>query len=164
MCPAYLIWVNSVIRMRYAQTGHHHADHLHPCKGYLRIEKDYLRLGKTIYGLKKDNLRLWSYFCRIVSFFLITWHTFNQSMNKNIWMPYVNEIIHFKPQIPGTFQTRLASRLSATIRCNISNLRLLWKIHTVLFPINAPPLINAPLTYFPIKLGKMPKFPYGVSL
>ena len=36
--------------------------------------------------------------------------------------------------------------------------------HTVLSLINAPPLINAPLTYFQIKLGKMPKFLYGVSL
>ena len=35
---------------------------------------------------------------------------------------------------------------------------------TVLSVINAPPLINAPLTYFQIKLGKMPKFLYGVSL
>ena len=35
---------------------------------------------------------------------------------------------------------------------------------TVLSLINAPPLINAPLTYFQIKLGKMPKFLYGVSL
>ena len=38
------------------------------------------------------------------------------------------------------------------------------KIVTVLSLINAPPLINAPLTYFQIKLGKMPKFLYGVSL
>ena len=37
------------------------------------------------------------------------------------------------------------------------------KIYTVL-SLNAPPLINAPLTYFQIKLGKMPKFLYGVSL
>ena len=34
---------------------------------------------------------------------------------------------------------------------------------TALSLINAPPLINAPLTYFQIKLGKMPKFLYGVS-
>ena len=35
---------------------------------------------------------------------------------------------------------------------------------TVLSLINAPPLINAPLTYFQIKLGKMPKFLYDASL
>ena len=44
-------------------------------KDYLRIEKDYLRL--------------WPGFFRIVSLFLITWCTFNQSLNKNIWMPYI---------------------------------------------------------------------------
>ena len=37
-------------------------------------------------------------------------------------------------------------------------------LRTVLSLINAPPLINAPLTYFQIKLGKMPKFLYDVSL
>ena len=59
-------------------------------------------LKKTIYGLKKtvtawkdylrvekDYLRLWPSFFRIVSLFLITWRTFNQSMDKNIWMPYI---------------------------------------------------------------------------
>ena len=46
-------------------------------KDYLWVEKDYLRLHW-----------LWSNCCRIVSLFLITCHTFNQSMNKNIWMTY----------------------------------------------------------------------------
>ena len=44
-------------------------------------------------------------------------------------------------------------------------IRQSWRcISTVLYLINAPPLINAPLTYFQIKLGKMPKFLYSVSL
>ena len=60
------------------------------------LEKTIYGLKKTIYGLKrlylrveKDYLRLWPGFFRIVSLFLITWRTFNQSMNKNIWMPYI---------------------------------------------------------------------------
>ena len=71
------------------------ANHLRAWKDYLRVEKDYLRLEKTIYGLKdylrleKDYLRLWPSFCRIVSLCLITWHTFNQSIDKNIWMLYI---------------------------------------------------------------------------
>ena len=52
MCPAYLIRAkqraNSVSRVQYAQMHHHHVDHLHTWKDYLLIEKDYLRLGKTI--------------------------------------------------------------------------------------------------------------------
>ena len=56
-------------------------------KDYLRVEKDYLRV-------EKDYLRLWSSFCRIVSLFLITWHTFNHSMDKNIWTPYIYIYIH----------------------------------------------------------------------
>ena len=72
----------------------------------------------------------------------------------------------------------LADIQSQTLRGNETNLHLLilpcltfryfpvWTcaICTVLSLINAPPLINAPLTYFQIKLGKIPKFLYGVSL
>ena len=46
------------------------------------------KLEKVIYGLKKTS-QLWNTFRRIVSLFLITWHTFNQSMNKNIWMLFI---------------------------------------------------------------------------
>ena len=70
-------------------------------KGAFTVRTIYA-LEKTIYGLKKtitawkdylwvekDYLRLWPGFFGIVSLFLITWRTFNQSMNKNIWMPYI---------------------------------------------------------------------------
>ena len=59
------------------------------------LEKTVYGLKKTIYGFKdylrleKDYLRLWFSFFRIVSLFVITWCTFNQSMDKNIWMPYI---------------------------------------------------------------------------
>ena len=54
--------VNSAYRARYAQMGHHRADHLRAWKDYLQIEKDYLRLEKNIYGSKKTSygLRLFS--------------------------------------------------------------------------------------------------------
>ena len=67
--------VYSASRLRYTQTRHHRVNHLRAWKDYLRVEKDYLRL--------------WPSFFRIVSLFLITWRTFNQSMDKNIWMPYI---------------------------------------------------------------------------
>ena len=51
-------------------------------KRLLMAWKDYLRV-------EKDYLRLWPSFFRIVSLFLITWRTFNQSMDTNIWMPYI---------------------------------------------------------------------------
>ena len=79
--------IHSASRTWYAQTHHHHADHL-------RAWKDYLWIEKTIYGLKRlftaqkktiHGLRLFLQ----NSLFLITWHTFNQSMNKNIWMLYI---------------------------------------------------------------------------
>ena len=63
------------------------------------LEKTIYGLKKTIYGLErlftaqKRLFTAWDYFCRIVSLFLITWRTFNQSMNKNIWMPYIKGII-----------------------------------------------------------------------
>ena len=38
--------------MRYTQTRHHRADHLHTWKDYLQIDKNYLRLEKTIYGFE----------------------------------------------------------------------------------------------------------------
>ena len=58
------------------------------------LEKTIYGLKKTIYSLKRlftgwKRLRLWPGFFRIVSLFLITWRTFNQSMNKNIWMLYI---------------------------------------------------------------------------
>ena len=76
--------------MRYMQMCHHRMDLLRTWKDYLWIwiEKDYLQVGKTILRLEKYYLRLWSNFRRIVSLFLITWHPFNQSMNKDIWMKY----------------------------------------------------------------------------
>ena len=79
MCPACLIRVKRCLKsashVRYTQTHHHRADHLLAQKDYLRIERDYLQL--------------WGNFCRIVSLFLITRLTLNQSMNKNTWMPYI---------------------------------------------------------------------------
>ena len=63
------------------------------------LEKTIYGMKKTIYGLKRlftDQKRLltaWGYFCRIVSLFSITWRTFNQSMNKNTWMPYIIDLI-----------------------------------------------------------------------
>ena len=61
------------------------------------LEKTIYGLKKTIYGLErlftaqKRLFTAWGYFCRIVSLFLITWRTFNQSMNKNIqW--YMNAV------------------------------------------------------------------------
>ena len=45
-------------------------------------------IAQIIYALE-DYLRLWPSFFRIVSLFLITRRTFNQSMDKNIWMPYI---------------------------------------------------------------------------
>ena len=72
---------------------------MHKCAIIARIiyalEKTIYRLKKTIYSLErlftaqKRLFTAWSYFCRIVNLFLITWHTFNQSMNKNIWMLYI---------------------------------------------------------------------------
>ena len=62
------------------------------------LEKTIYGLKKTIYGLErlftaqKRLFTAWDYFCRIVSLFLITWRTFNQSMNKNIWMPYIIKV------------------------------------------------------------------------
>ena len=88
MCAKWRVYSSSCVRC--TQTHHHRANHLRAWKDYLRVEKDYLRLEKTIYGpVEKDYLRLWPSFFRIVSLFLITGCTFNQSMNKNIWMPYV---------------------------------------------------------------------------
>ena len=57
-----------------------------------RLFTDWKRLftaQKRLFTAQKQLFMAWGYFCRIVSLFLITWHTFNQSMNKNIWMPYV---------------------------------------------------------------------------
>ena len=58
------------------------------------LEKTIYRLKKTIYGSKKRLFTTWGYFCRIVSLLLITWCTFNQSMNKNIWMLYIKHCMH----------------------------------------------------------------------
>ena len=80
--------VNSASHTRYAQMCHHRVDHLRAWKDSLRIEKNYLRLGKTIYGSKR-LFTAWGCFCRIVSLFLMTWGTLNLSMNKNIWMLYI---------------------------------------------------------------------------
>ena len=99
MCPACLIRaklrVNSASRVGYAQTRHHRADHLCALKETTILTKFpcYLRIEKTI-GLEglftaQKDFKAWGYFCRIVSLFLITWRTFNQYLNKNIWMPYI---------------------------------------------------------------------------
>ena len=77
----------------------HLARVMHKCTIITRI---FYVLKKTIYGLKKTShclkrlftaqkrlIMAWAYFYRIVSLFLITWCTFNQSMNKNVWMPCI---------------------------------------------------------------------------
>ena len=74
----------------YTQMRHHRANHLWAWKDYLRVEKDNLRHYLRV---EKDYFQLWPSFFRIVSFFLITWRTFNQSMDKNIWMPYIMSAI-----------------------------------------------------------------------
>ena len=67
-----------------SQTRHHRADHLRAWKDYLRIEERLFTAWKDYLWVEKDDLRLWSNFCKIVNLFLITWHTCNQSMNKNM--------------------------------------------------------------------------------
>ena len=75
------------------------------------LEKTIYGLKKTIYELerlftaqKKRLFRAWGYFFRTVSLSLITWHTLNPSMNKNIWMPYIIKsnisvkTVHLDPQ------------------------------------------------------------------
>ena len=81
---------------RYIQTRHYRANHLHAWKNYLRCWKRLFTGWKRLFTawkdylwVEKDYLWLWPSFFRIVSLFLITWCTFNQSIDKNIWMPYI---------------------------------------------------------------------------
>ena len=93
---------NGAFIVRRACVIHKHAS---PCESFTRLKrlfmawkrlftawKDYLPLEKDYLRLEKDYLWLWPSFFSIVTLFLITWRTFNQSMDKNIWMPY---IIHY---------------------------------------------------------------------
>ena len=73
---------------------------IHCCMDHLkRLFTDWKRVfmaWKDYLQLEKDYLQLWGNFCRVVSLFLITWHSFNQSMNKKIWMTYiVSTVIQF---------------------------------------------------------------------
>ena len=64
------------------------------------LEKAIYGLKKTVYGLErlftaqKRLFTAWGYSCRIASLFLITWRTFNQSMNNN-YMNAVYNTIYF---------------------------------------------------------------------
>ena len=98
-------------------------------------------LEKTIYGLKrlfmawkdylwleKDYLRLWSNFCRIVSLFLITWHTFNQSMNMNIWVTYIKVIISCTVRRSNCLKSIHWTSVYSFLRLEV---RLLWIKDTI---------------------------------
>ena len=94
MCPACLIrvkWRISNVALVHALCTD--APWLHGSfTGLKRLFTPWKRLftaWKYYLRLENDYLWIWSNFCRIVSLFLITWHTFNQSLNKNIWMTYI---------------------------------------------------------------------------
>ena len=70
----------------------------------------------------------------------------------------------FKEVYPWTFGINQSEEISNSAQHFAERYKKVPLQDTVLSLINAPPLINAPLTYFQIKLGNMPIFLYGVSL
>ena len=92
MCPACLFHAKRVLIVRRVCGIHKHAIIARIINALEKTK--FTDLKKATYGLKNylwledDYLRLWGNFCRIVILFLTTWCTFNQSMNKNIWMVY----------------------------------------------------------------------------
>ena len=70
--------VNSVSPAHYTQTGHHHTDHVDRNSLFIAVK----------------------FSCRRVRLFLITWHTFKQSMNDN--MNAVYNTVHLIPVTPSS--------------------------------------------------------------